>query len=60
MLEAETVVVHRLAQDSGRRPFRIEVGIAAGKGRKYLRGSPPTALYVLWLAETRCKYTQFS
>ena len=51
MLEAETIVIHRLAQDSGRRPFRIEVGIAAGNGRKDLRGSPPTALAVLGLAE---------
>ena len=49
--EAETVVVHRLAQDGGRRPFRIKVGIAAGKGRKDLRGSPPTALAVFRLAE---------
>ena len=27
MAEAETVVVHRLAQDGGRRPFRIEVNL---------------------------------
>ena len=40
--EAETVVVHRLAQDGGRRPFRIEVGIAAGKSLKNLWGPPPT------------------
>ena len=51
MLEAETIIIHRLAQDGGCRPFRIEVGIAAGKGRKDLRGSPPTALAVFRLAE---------
>ena len=51
MLEAETVVIHRLAQDGRCRPFGIEVGIAAGKGRKDLRGSPPTALAVFRLAE---------
>ena len=33
---AETVVVHRLAQDGGCRPFGIEVGIAAGESRKDL------------------------
>ena len=49
--EAETVVVHRLAQDGGRRPFRIEVGIAAGKSLKHLWGPPPAALVVLRLAE---------
>ena len=48
--EAETVVVHRLAQDGGRRPFRIEVGIAAGKSLKNLWGPPPTTLAVFRLA----------
>ena len=43
--------IHRLAQDSGRRPFRIKVGIAAGKSRKNLRGSPPATFAVLRLAE---------
>ncbi len=48
MLEAETIIVHRLAQDSGCRPFRIEVGVATGKGRKDLRGSPPAAASGWW------------
>ena len=51
MLEAETIIIHRLAQDSGCRPFRIEVGIAAGKSLKNLWGPPPAALAVFRLAE---------
>ena len=51
MLEAETIVIHRFAQDGGCRPFRIEVGIAAGKGVEYLRRSPPASLTVLRLTE---------
>ena len=50
-LEVEAVVVHRLTQDGGCRPFGIEVGIAAGEGGQDFRGTPPAALAVLWLAE---------
>ena len=51
MLEVEAVVVHRLAQRGGCGSFGIEVGIAAGKSRKNLCGSPPSALTVLRLTE---------